>query len=315
MDNVGQKKITISIPCYNEQDNIPILMDRLLPVADSLKYDVEIVFTDNCSTDHTVEVLRKYADKDKRIKVLVNRRNYGVTGRSGQYSRKYYTGDAIISMASDLQDPPELIPEFIRYWEQGYKVICGKKIGSKEGRIKYAFRTLYYKIIQGLSSVPQYEHISGISLYDREVMVELLKADYDYFFRFAIADMGYDVIFIPYEQDKRVHGKSSYNLFRYFSFAVTSMVSTSTAPLRILTISGMFLGTVSFILGTVYMIYKLVYWQRFQAGSAPLLIGVFFIGSVLLFSIGLLGEYIAVILRKVTHEPDVQLKEKINIDD
>jgi len=311
----GNKKITISMPCYNEERNIPILMDRLTPVIDSLEYDVEVVFTDNCSTDNTVEVLRKYAESDKRIKVLVNRRNYGITGRSGKNSRKYYTGDAIISMASDLQDPPEMILEFIKCWEQGYKVVCGKKIGSKEGRIKYAFRTLYYRIIQALSSTPQYEHISGICLYDRDVMLELLKADYDYYFRFAIADMGYEVKFIPYEQEKRVYGKSSYSLLRYFSFAVTSMVTTSTAPLRVMTISGMLFGIISFIIGIIYLIYKLVYWQRFQAGSAPMLIGFFFIGSVLLFSIGLLGEYIAVILRKVTHEPDVQLKETINIEE
>ena len=316
MENAEKKKkITISMPCYNEMENIPILMDRLTPVIDSLSYDVEVVFTDNCSTDGTVDVLRKYAEKDRRIKVLVNRRNYGITGRSGMNSRRYYTGDAIISMASDLQDPPEMIPDFIKYWEQGYKVVCGKKTGSKEGRIKYAFRSLYYRILKSLSTTPQYEHISGISLYDREVMNELLKIDYDFYFRFAIADMGYEVKMIPYQQQKRVHGKSSYNLLRYFSFAITSMVTTSTAPLRFMTISGMFCGFISFMLGIIYLIYKLIYWQRFQAGSAPLLIGFFFIGSVLLFSIGLLGEYIAVILRKVTHEPDVLLKETINIDE
>lgn len=313
MDN--KKKITIAVPCYNEEKNIPILLGRMIPVVDELPYSVEIVFTDNCSTDGTVDVLRQYAINDKRIKVLVNRRNYGITGRSGQNSRKYFTGDAIINMASDLQDPPELIPEFLKYWEEGYKVVCGKKIGSKEGAIKYGCRSLYYKIIKSLSSTPQYEHISGINLYDRDVMNELLKVDYDFYFRFAIADMGYDVKFVPYKQDKRIHGRSSYNVLKYFSFAITSMVTTSNAPLRFMTLSGMTMGLFSFVVGGSYLIYKLVYWDRFQAGSAPLLIGFFFIGSVLLFSIGIVGEYIGIILEKVTNKPDVQLKETINIDE
>ena len=308
-----QRKITIAIPCYNEEENIPELMNRLIPVVESLDYDYEIVFTDNCSKDRTVDVLREYATKDKRIKVLVNQRNYGTDGRSASNSRKYYSGDAIVVLAADLQDPPELIPDFIKYWEEGYKIVCGQKVGSDEGKIKYALRSLYYKIIKSLSNIPQYEHISGITLWDREVNEELLTIDYDYYFRFAAADMGYSIMLVPYRQAERAHGKSSYSVLRYFSFAVQSLVTTSTAPLRFMTIMGMLTGTVSFLVGLVYLIYKLVHWDRFQAGSAPLLIGIFFIGSVLLFAMGLIGEYVAVILRKVTHQPRVLIREKINI--
>lgn len=309
------KKITIAIPCYNEEKNIPILMNRLMPIVDNLQYDVEIIFTDNCSSDGTVDVIKEYAKQDKRIKMIVNQRNYGVDGRSGKNSLQYFKGDAVIGLASDCQDPPELIPELIRYWEDGYKIVAGQKNGSDEGRFKYKMRSIYYRIIQSLSNTPQYKHLSGIVLYDKEIKEELLKIDHDYYFRFAVADMGYEIKLIPYRQEERPYGKSSYNSLRYLSFAIQSLVTTSSAPLRLMTIMGLVTGFISFSVGLVYLILKLVYWKMFQAGSAPILIGLFFIGSILMFSIGMLGEYIAVILRKVTHQPDVKVKETINFDE
>lgn len=310
------KKISIAVPCYNEAGNVRQMAEVLLSIMGRLPYDYEIVFTDNCSTDGTKEILREVAADDRHIKVLMNNRNYGVDdGRSGRNTLQYLRGDIIISIPSDFQEPPELIPEFIHYWESGYKVVCGQKTGSQEGRIKYVCRSLFYKIIGALADTPQYEHMSGIALIDREVLLEYMKSDYDYNFRFAVSDMGYDIKLVRYEQRKRRSGKSSYNIWRYLTFAINSMVATSVAPLRIMTIFGLTMSVCSGVIGIVYLILKFVYWHNFQAGTAPILIGIFFLGALQLFFLGILGEYIGVILRKVTKKPDVIVSEKINFDD
>lgn len=309
------KKVSICIPCYNEEKNIPILINEIYKSIDGLDYDFEIIFTDNSSKDNSVSILREYAQKDLRIKILVNNRNYGIDGRSGRNTFKYVSGDVIVCIAGDCQDPPELIPEFLRYWEEGYKVVCGQKVGSEEGKIKYGLRSLYYKIIQAMSDVPQIEHISGITLFDREVLEEWLKTDYDYYLRFALADMGYEIKLIPYVQRARKNGKSSYNIWRSLTFSINSLVNTSTTPLRLMTIIGLMLSLITFVVGIVYLVLKLRFWHMFSAGTAPVLIGLFFVGSIQLLMIGILGEYISVLLRKITRRPDVILKEKINFDD
>ena len=291
------------------------MADVVREIMDKTAYDYEILFTDNCSTDGTRDHLRRLAEQDKRIKVLMNSRNYGIDGRSGRNTLKYVSGDAIIGIPCDFQEPPERIPEFLYWWEQGYKVVCGKKTSSKEGIIKYHLRDLFYRIIRSMSDTPQYSHISGITLMDREVLTEWLKTDYDYRFRFALADMGYETKLIEYEQQVRRSGKSSYNVWRYLSFAIDSMVATSRFPIRCMTVSGAIMSMISFIFGIIYLIYKLKYWTRFTAGTAPILIGLFFFGSILLFFLGIIGEYIGTILRKVTHRPDVILSETININD
>lgn len=309
-----KKKISIYVPCYNEVGNVKPMADTLTEIMSGLPYDYEILFTDNCSTDGTKEILRSLAAQDTHFKVLMNSRNYGMDGRSSRNALQYVCGDVLISIPCDFQEPPELIPEFIKYWEQGYKVVCGQKIGSKEKKIKYECRSLFYKLIGGLSETPQYEHISGITLQDKEVLKEYIKSDYDISFRFALADMGYEAKLIQYEQRERRSGKSSYNVWRYLTFAINSMISTSVAPLRLMTVMGFLLSIVSFIVGLVYLILKIFVWYRFQAGMAPVLIGMFFLGAVQLFCLGIIGEYIGVILRKVTSQPDVILSEKINLD-
>ncbi len=309
------KKISIVIPCFNEAGNVRHMAEVLTDIMQKFPYDYEIVFTDNCSVDGTKGILRKLAAEDKHIKVIMNSRNYGTDGRSARYTQLSLNADVYISIACDFQEPPELITEFIRYWESGYKVVCGQKIGSKEGRLKYACRNLFYKIIQGLSDIPQYEHISGITLCDKEVMDAYAKADYDYGFRFALADMGYEVKLIQYEQHSRRSGKSSYNIWRYLSFAINSMVSTSIAPLRMMTILGVLMSALSFLIGSIYLVLKIVYWHNFQAGMAPILIGMFFLGSLQLLFMGVLGEHVGVILHKVTKRPDVIVSEKINFEE
>lgn len=310
-----RKKITINVPCYNEEDNVKPMAETLTHIMQTLDYDYEIIFKDNCSTDATKERIREIASADKHIKAIMLNRNYGTGGRGRRMRLGYCTGDVIVNIACDFQEPPELIPEFIKYWEQGYKVVAGQKTGSREGKVKYFLRHLYYKIMDAFSEVPQYDHMSGILVYDREVLDEILKIDEDIVLRNALADMGYEVKLIQYVQEKRRSGKSSYNVWRYLTFALNSLVNTSTAPLRLMTVMGFCMAVISFILGIVYTIMKLTIWYRFSAGVAPMLIGMLFLGSVQLLFMGVLGEYIGVILRKVSRQPDVIVSDFVNMDD
>lgn len=312
---MNNKKISVIVPCYNEGINVKNMGEKLVEILNETGYDYEILFVDNCSTDESQNYLRELAHKYKRIKVLFNNRNYGVGGRKGRECYANAKGDAVISIACDFQEPPEYIPEFISWWEKGYKVVCAQKIGSKEGAFKYGLRQLFYKIINNFSETPQYANISGITLISREVLDEYLKTDIDIDFRFAIADMGYEIKMIPYEQQKRASGHSKYNLWRYLSFAINSMVNTSTTPLRLMTVTGFLLSMVSFVIGSAYLIMKLIWWNRFPVGIAPALIALFFIGSVQLFCMGVIGEYIGVVLRKVTRQPDLIIRERLNFEE
>ncbi|MCM1266506.1 MAG: glycosyltransferase family 2 protein [Bacteroidales bacterium] len=310
-----RKKISVCVPCYNEESNVEPMAETLTRIMQSLDYDYEIIFRDNCSTDTTKERLRKLAAADEHIKVIMLNRNYGAGGRGRRMRFGYCTGDVIVNIPCDFQEPPELIPEFIKYWEQGYKVVAGQKIGSKEGKVKYFFRHLYYKIMNAFSEVPQYAHMSGIKVYDRTVLDELCKIDEDIVLRNALADMGYEIKLIQYVQEKRRSGRSSYNVWRYLHFALNSLVNTSTAPLRLMTVVGFCMSVISFLLGVFYFIMKMTVWYRFSAGVAPMLIGMLFLGSVQLLFMGILGEYIGAILRKVSRQPDVIVSEKWNLDD
>ena len=311
------KKISLCIPCFNEVDNVVPMARVLTEIMEKLpQYDYEIIFTDNCSTDGTRDKLRLLAHEDCHIKVLMNNRNYGCTdGRSGKNTMRYISGEVYIGLPCDFQEPPELIPQFISEWENGYKVVLGQKIDSEENKIKYKCRRLYYEIIDRFSNIPQYTNVSGIVLLDKYVVNELKEVDDDIYVRNAIADMGIKVKLIKYKQGKRHAGKSSYNFNRYLNFAITGMVNTSTIPLRIATVLGFIVSFTSFVIGIVYLVLKLVFWDRFNAGMTPLLIGMFFIGAVLLLSVGIVGEYVGVVLRKVTHFPRVFTDETINFDE
>lgn len=310
-----KKKISIFVPCYNEEKNVKPMAEELGRIMQDLEYEYEIILRDNGSTDATRQYMRELAAKDTRIKVLVNNRNYGTGGKGRHSMFQHCSGDAMIIIPCDFQEPPELIPEFVSAWEEGYKVVGGQKTSSKEGRLLYAIRHLYYNIINFFSDVPQYAHMSGILMLDRVVIDEMLKIDEDIMPRNAIADMGYDVKLIRYVQNKRRSGKSSFNVWRYLSVAIGGLVNTSTKPLRIMTVTGFFMSFISFVLAIFYLIMKFTIWYRFPAGIAPILIGMLFLGSVQLLFMGVLGEYIGVILRKVSKQPDVILREKINFDE
>jgi glycosyltransferase involved in cell wall biosynthesis len=308
------KKISVLIPCYNEQENVVPLSKEIVKIfeTDLSGYDYEIIFIDNCSTDNTRPLLREICKANQRIKAIFNIRNFG------QFNSPYYglcqtTGDCTIGMCADFQDPVELIPVFVQEWEKGYKIVSGIKAKSKENKILRLLRTCYYKAIRKMSDVEQIEHFTGFGLYDRS-FVEVLKnlRDPTPFFRGIVAELGYKRKDIPYEQQKRRAGKTKNNWYSLYDAAMLSFTSYTKIGLRLATIIGFIASGITLVIALVYFIYKLLFWERFNAGIAPLVIGVFFFGSLQLFFIGLIGEYIISINSRVINRPLVIEEERIN---
>ena len=311
------KKISVLIPCYNEAENAaPIsqavteILDRELP-----QYDYELVFIDNDSRDGTRDILRSLCASNPRIKAIFNARNFG------QFNSPYYgmlqvTGDCCIEMVADFQDPVEMIPKYVREWEKGYKIVIGIKTSSKENRLMYWLRSCYYKTIKKLSDVEQIEHFTGSGLYDRE-FIEVLRNldDPTPFLRGIVAELGYKRKEIHYEQPKRRAGKTHNNFYRLYDAAMLSVTSYTKAGLRLATIFGSICAVISMLVALVYLVMKLIWWDRFPAGMAPMLIGMLFLGSVQLFFIGFLGEYIMSINQRVMKRPLVVEEERINFSE
>lgn len=311
------KKISLVVPCYNEEENAHEAYDVLKKIMDGYKkkYAYEIIFTDNDSSDKTPEILREIAKKDKNVKVILNNRNFGPEN-SLFHGILQSSGDAVIYLASDLQDPPDLIPEFISQWEQGNLVVWGQKTNSEENALMYFLRTVYYKTIKFLSPIKQYEHVTGFGLYDKKVVEELRKINDPWpMLRNVIPNLGYKPVLIPYMQPKRLRGSSSYNFFRYFNTALNSLVHTSKAPLKFAIYIGFICAGLSFLTGCFYLAFKLLYWDSFTLGLAPVLVAVFFIGSLQIMFLGLLGEYVLNILDRESFTCYVVEKERINFDE
>lgn len=310
------RKISIFTPCYNEEANVRALYEAVKEEMEKMpQYEYEHIFSENASADRTAEILRDIAAEDPRVKVILNNRNFG-PARSGAFGFFHCTGDANICLACDFQDPPEYIPEFIRLWESGYKVVWGRKNKTKEGKVMGFCRNLFYTLIKKFSDVPQYDQVTGFGLYDREVL-NTIRCLNDPFpsLRHLVADFGYEVGFVNFEQPKRRAGKSSYSFYSYLKMAIKMLITTSTAPLKMATFLGFCMSGMSFLVGVIYLLLKLIFWQSFTIGTAPVVIGLFFLGSVQLFFIGVLGEYIGEILTRVTRRPLVVAKEKINMDE
>lgn len=307
------KLISIVTPCYNEEENIEELYFKVKEIFEYFpNYQYEHLFIDNASTDKTVAILKKMAANDKNIKIIVNSRNFGHI-RSPYYGLLQTQGDAVISLVADLQDPPELIKNFIYYWEKGHKIVIGVKPQSKESWLMFFIRKLGYYWINRIADVPLIKNFTGFGLYDKEVINLLRTYDDPYpYFRGIIADIGFEIIKIPYTQPKRKKGKSKNNFYTLYDIGMLGITSYSKIPLRIATLGGFFLGVMSLIVATFFLIYKLVYWNRFDAGIAPIVIGFFFFSSIQLFFIGLLGEYIASINTRVMKRPLIIEKERIN---
>lgn len=310
------KKISVMTPCYNEEGNVYNMYMAVKKIFKGLPgYRYEHIFADNCSQDNTESILRNIAAEDKNVKVILNARNFGPT-RSGGNALLRATGDAVISMACDFQDPPDLIVEFLKEWENGYKIVLGQKTKSKENKIKRLARNLYYKIMKHLADSEHLENVTGFGLYDKEVIDTFRwMADPYPYYRGIICDLGYSRKLIQYTQQKRASGKSSYNFFRYLDEAITGLTNSSKAPLRIASMLGIIFSIIAFFMAVTYFIMKLIYWDRFSFGMAPILISIFFFSSLQLAFTGIIGEYIGVILTKVTKRPLVIEKEKLNFNE
>ena len=311
-----QKLISIMIPCFNEVENVELMTKSIINVmAEALpQYDYEIVIIDNASTDGTRDVIEKICEANKKIKAIFNVTNFG------QFNSPFYgmcqcSGDCVIPICCDFQDPVELIPVFVEKWEQGHKIVSGIKTSSRESGIMYFLRTCYYKLIKNMSDVKMIEHFTGFGLYDKTFIALLKQLDDPIpFVRGIVAEYGagFNMIEVEYEQQQRRAGKTHNNFYSLYDAAMLSITSYTKIGLRLATFLGFVCSAISVIIAIVYTIMKLVNWDSFQAGTAPLTIGVFLIGGIQLFFIGLIGEYILNINTRVIHRPVVVEEKRIN---
>ena len=308
------KTITIVTPTFNEVENIRDLLARVWAAVEPLKdkYRFEYLLIDNDSTDGTQQLLRTLAASDKRIKLIFNLRNFGHS-HSPYYGLLQAPGDAAILMGADLQEPPELIPQFLAKWEEGFKISLGVKDKSEESRVMFAVRKTYYELVSRLSQIELVKNATGFGLYDRQVLELLRKLDDpDPYLRGIICELGYPIAQISYVQAARKRGLSKHNLYSLYDFAMLGFTGFSKIPLRLAAMLG-FAGSMLCLLASAfYLVYKLVFWYKFSIGIAPMVIGLFFFASVQLFFIGILGEYIGAIHTQVRKRPLVVEKERIN---
>jgi len=310
------KKVSILIPTYNEEENVVPLSQEIIELFDNQlkKYTYEIIFIDNHSKDNTKAKLINLCNNNKNIKAIFNAKNFG------QFNSPYYglcqtTGDCTVFMCADFQEPPSMIPKFIEEWENGNKIVCSIKTTSKENKFMYFLRTCYYKAIKKMSEVEQIEHFTGFGLYDKS-FIDVLRNLHDSspFLRGIVAELGFERKDIPYEQQKRRAGKTKNNFYLLFDAAMLSFTSYTKIGLRLATIAGFLLSGLSIIVALIYFALKLIYWDEFPMGMAPILIGVFFFGSVQLFFIGLVGEYIMNINTRMMNRPLVIEENRLNFD-
>ena len=309
------KRISIIAPCFNELDNVLELYDRIKKVMGPLsQYEYEIIYIDNASTDGTQQQLRELAAKDKSVKVILNSRNFGHI-RSPFYGLIQANGDAVIGIATDLQDPPELIPDLLKKWEEGNQIVVGYKEKSEEAFVFFFIRRAYYWVVSRLSDLPLFQNCTGFGLYDRRV-VDVLKTVNDPYpyFRGLIAEIGFRVARIPYTQPLRKRSITKNNFYTLYDLAMLGITSYSKIPLRLAAMLGFAMSFLSLLTGLGYLVYKLLFWNEFKAGIAPVVVGLFLISSVQLFFIGVIGEYIGSIYTKVTNRPLVIERERINFD-
>lgn len=307
------KLISVVTPTYNEEGNVKEIYTRVKKVFSGLtKYRYEHIFIDNDSSDNTVPVLKTIAKKDRNVKIIVNTRNFGWI-RSQYYGLLQATGDGVVLLVADLQDPPEIILKFIKKWEEGYKVVMGIKTQSHESKIAFAVRKFYYRLIKNLSEVDLAENFTGFGLFDKSVMDIIRKLDDPYpYFRGLVAEIGFKSAKVEYTQKERKSGKTSANFIRLFDVAILGLTNYSKAPLRFMTIAGMVLSVGSLCVAVIYLLLKIFLWQNYSMGMATLVIGFFFFSSVQLFFIGMIGEYIGNLHDRSLKKPLVIESERIN---
>lgn len=310
----NKKLISFVVPCFNEEGNVENISSAIIKLFDSelSNYNYEILFIDNDSKDNTRNIIRTLCEKNKNIKAIFNVKNFG------QFNSPYYgilnaNGNAIVSIACDFQEPVELVPEFVKAWEEGYKIAIGVRKKSADNLILRFFKNAYYNLIKKFSNVEQIKMFTGFGLYDREFIDILRKIDDPTpFFRGLVAELGYKIKQIPFDQVKRTKGKSSNNFYSLYDAAMLSFTSYTKIGLRLATFLGAIAFVASLIMAIVYLILKLLYWDRFPAGMIPILLGMLFLGSVQILFIGIIGEYVLAINQRSMKRPLVVEEERIN---
>lgn len=311
-----KKTLSVMIPCFNEEENVRPIYETIRDVIlmKCPAYDYEILFIDNKSNDRTREILREICAEDEHVKAIFNVTNFGQFN-SPFYAMLQTSGDCTICLCADFQDPPEMIPQFVQEWEKGYKVVIGIKTRSKENPIVYALRGMYYKSIKRMSHIDQIEQFTGFGLYDKSFIQTLRKLnDPQPYIKGIVAELGPERKEIEYEQPKRRAGKTHNNFFTLYDAAMIGFTSYTKTGLRLATFFGFFVAFVSFVIGIIYFILKIVWWNEFSAGSAPATIGQFFLGGVQLVFLGFLGEYVMAINARVMNRPLVVEEERLNFD-
>ena len=307
-----RKLISIVTPCYNEEENIDELYQRIVTVMSTLPYDYEHICIDNASTDSTVKKIKYLAARDKRVKLIVNARNFGHI-KSPYYGILQSRGDACILIASDLQDPPEIIFEFVKKWEEGYKTVLAVKPESEESSIMFFLRKTYYRFITKISEVPLVKNATGAGLFDRAVIDILRNINDSYpYFRGLLCEIGFPIATVPFKQPRRQRGVTKNNFYTLYDIAMLGITNHSKIPLRLMAMSGFLLSFLSLLVALGFLAAKLIFWNSFQLGTAPMLIGIFFFGAIQTFFIGVLGEYVASIHTQVRNMPLVVEIERVN---
>lgn len=310
------KKISVTIPCWSEEKSVCKMYERLIKVfqEELPHYDYEIIFVDDYSPDNTREEIRKLCQKDKKVKAVFNARNFGFN-RNVFATMQYGSGDATFMLFGDLQDPPEMLPVFVREWENGHKVIVGQKRKSNESKLMYTLRTIYYNLIGKLSDSNQIQHFNGFGLYDKS-FIDVMKRidDPNPYLKGLVAEFGMGIKIVQYEQAESNRGKSGFNFMKYYDVAMLGITSYTKILMRVATFMGVVLGIISACLAIFIFINKLLNWDTYPVGTASTLIGIFFIGAVQLFFMGILGEYVLSINTRSMKRPLVVIGEKINFE-
>lgn len=309
------KLISVVTPCFNEELNVEEIYKQVKAVFEKLPhFKYEHIFIDNASVDNTVNILRGISKIDNNVKVIVNARNFGHI-RSPHHAILQAQGDVVIHIVSDLQDPPTLIFEFIKKWEEGYKIVIGVKTNSKENKLMFFIRKMFYNLITKISETDQIKNFTGFGLYDKGFIDVLRQIDEPYpYFRGLVAELGYNITEVSYTQPRREKGKTKNNFYTLYDMAMLGFVNNSKIPLRLSSFIGFGVSILSFIIAIAYFVYKLIFWSSFSVGIAPLVIGIFFFSGIQLFFLGIIGEYIGAIYTQVKKRPLVIEKERINFD-
>jgi len=314
---MGKPLISIVTACFNEEENVDECYRQIKAVMDSYRdrYDYEQIFIDNASTDRTVERVKAIIANDRNVRLIVNARNFGQV-RSPFYGLLQARGDAVVSMASDLQDPPELLHEFIGKWEEGYKNVLGVKAKSEESPLMFVLRRIFYHLMARISDTEQVKGFTGFGLYDKAFIEQLRLLDDTYpYLRGLIPEFGFSRAEVRYTQPRRERGKTSNNFFTLYDMAMLGFVNHSKLPLRLSSFIGFIIAGLSLLIAFSYLIYKLLYWDSFQLGMAPLVIGIFFLGGMQLFFLGVIGEYIGATFTQARKRPLVIERERVNFDE